>query len=259
MIISLLTAAAMMTMNYGDANVESSPSDKSTANELTIMSYNVHNGIGLDKVTDYSRIGEFIKSYNPDIVAIQEVDSVTERSQGKYVLEEIGKAADMRDYFSPSIDYRGGKYGIGILSKNEPLTVQRIPLPGREEARSLIVMEFPDYVFACTHLSLTEEDRNTSIEIITNLAKEYDKPFFIAGDFNAKPDSYLIKNFTDIFTPLNDIETFTFPADTPKITIDYIMSYNFPKDGIKVIEQAVIDEAVMSDHRPVIVKVEFLK
>lgn len=223
---------------------------------VTMMSYNIHNGIGLDKVTDYARIGELIKSYSPDIVAIQEIDSVTTRSDGKYVLAEIAKVAEMDDYFAPAIDFRGGKYGIGLLCKNKPLDIHRLPLPGREEARALIAAEFPDYIFACTHLSLTEEDRNTSISIISDLAKESGKPFFIAGDFNAKPDSHFIQTITRDFTPITGTTTPTFPADTPNIVIDYIMSYNATGRGIIVNNAAVIDEPVMSDHRPIIAIVE---
>ena len=45
------------------------------------------------------------------------------------------------------------------MSRDEPLAVRRIPLPGREESRVLFVAEFPDYVVCVTHLSLTPEDQ----------------------------------------------------------------------------------------------------
>ncbi|MDE6343592.1 MAG: endonuclease/exonuclease/phosphatase family protein [Muribaculaceae bacterium] len=222
---------------------------------VKMMSYNIHNGIGLDEVTDYARIGEMIKSHNPDVVAIQEIDSATTRSEGVYVLGEIAKAAGMNDYYAPAIDYRGGKYGIGLLCKEEPISIKRHALPGREEQRAIIIAEFPEYAFACTHLSLTEDDRNASAEIIRSLAKEYDKPFYIAGDFNAKPESQFIKDLTTDFTPLTETTAPTFPADTPNVVIDYVMSYN--PNGVSVIAEnpGVIDEPAMSDHRPIIVTV----
>ncbi|MDE5647148.1 MAG: endonuclease/exonuclease/phosphatase family protein [Muribaculaceae bacterium] len=222
---------------------------------VKMMSYNIHNGIGLDEVTDYARIGEMIKSHNPDVVAIQEIDSATTRSEGVYVLGEIAKAAGMNDYYAPAIDYRGGKYGIGLLCKEEPISIKRHALPGREEQRAIIIAEFPEYAFACTHLSLTEDDRNASAEIIRSLAKEYDKPFYIAGDFNAKPESQFIKDITTDFTPLTETTAPTFPADTPNVVIDYVMSYN--PNGVSVIAEnpGVIDEPAMSDHRPIIVTV----
>ena len=49
---------------------------------VKVMTYNVHNGIGLDKMTDYERIGKRIAAEMPDFVAIQEVDSATVRSKG---------------------------------------------------------------------------------------------------------------------------------------------------------------------------------
>ena len=225
---------------------------------VKMMSYNIHNGIGLDEVTDYARIGELIRQYAPDVVAIQEIDSATTRSEGKYVLGEIAKVAEMNDYYAPAINYRGGKYGIGLLCKEEPIAITRHALPGREEQRALIIAEFPEYVFACTHLSLTEADRDASVAIISDLAKEYDKPFFIAGDFNAEPTEPFFATFTKDFTPLTGATTPTFPADTPNVVIDYIMQRIPASDNytISSINPEVIDEPVMSDHRPIIVTTE---
>lgn len=224
------------------------------SDQLTIMSYNIHNGIGLDKITDYDRIGALIKEYQPDVVAIQEIDSATTRSGGEYVLGRIEEASGMYASFAPAIDFQGGKYGIGILSRQKPLDVKRLPLPGSEEPRALIIAEFPDYVFACTHLSLTEADRNASARIISEAAKEYSKPFFIAGDFNAEPESQFIQTITTVFTPLSGTVYPTFPADNPEIVIDYIMAYNPTAGNIIVEEAEVIEEPLISDHRPVIVK-----
>ncbi len=227
---------------------------------VKMMSYNIHNGIGLDEVTDYARIGELIKQQAPDVVAIQEIDSATTRSEGKYVLGEIAKVAEMNDYYAPAIDYRGGKYGIGLLCKEQPIDIKRYALPGREEQRALIVAEFPEYVFACTHLSLTEADRDASASIITDIARKYDKPFFIAGDFNAEPTEPFYATFTKNFMPLTDTtgKHPTFPADTPNVVIDYIMQL-IPATSdytISSINPEVINEPVMSDHRPIIVTTE---
>ena len=46
------------------------------------MSYNVRNARGLDNVTDYQRVADVINSVKPDILAVQELDSVTGRSKG---------------------------------------------------------------------------------------------------------------------------------------------------------------------------------
>ena len=46
-------------------------------NTLRIMSYNIRNGRGMDEVTDLGRIADAICKVAPDVVAVQEVDSVT--------------------------------------------------------------------------------------------------------------------------------------------------------------------------------------
>ena len=63
--------------------------------ELRYMSYNVRNGSGMDDSTSYTRTASVIKQWNPDVVAIQELDSVTERSKQKYVLGELAELTGM--------------------------------------------------------------------------------------------------------------------------------------------------------------------
>lgn len=156
---------------------------------LRLMTYNIKNGLGMDNVCSYQRIADAIKKAAPDVVALQEVDSVTNRSNHKYVLGEIAKLTDMSAYFASAIDFDGGKYGIGLLAKKSPIRVERMALPGREEARAMILAEFDSYIYCCTHLSLTEEDRMASLPLLRKFAKGSNKPFFLAGDFNANPES----------------------------------------------------------------------
>ena len=146
---------------------------------LRLMTYNVRNANGMDGICNYQRVANVINNARPDIVAIQELDSMTARSNRTDVLKELAERTQLHPCFAPAIDYDGGKYGIGILSKETPLRVQTFALPGREEARTLLVAEFPEYVFACTHLSLTEEDRMKSLEILIALKQE--TPTFVVN------------------------------------------------------------------------------
>jgi endonuclease/exonuclease/phosphatase family metal-dependent hydrolase len=126
---------------------------------LKIMSYNVRNGKGMDGVHNLQRVADAINRSKADIVAVQELDSMTNRSGKKYVLGEIAALTNMHPEYFPAIEFNGGKYGIGILSKKKPISVKGYNLPGREEKRGILVAEFNQFLFACTHLSLTEEDR----------------------------------------------------------------------------------------------------
>lgn len=221
-----------------------------------LMTYNVKNGAGMDGVTDYVRTASVIIQEKPDVVAIQELDSVTGRSEGAYVLDELAKLTGMHATYAPAIDYDGGKYGIGILSKKQPLHVYRYALPGREEVRALLVVEFKKYVYACMHLSLTEEDRIASLPIIREATSGFDKPVFIAGDWNDTPDSPFIQELQKDFCILSTTDKPTCPADEPKACIDYIAVKKDCKPKNFAFFSYVTPASVESDHRPVNVHIK---
>ena len=223
-------------------------------NTLKLMSYNIKNANGMDNVCNFQRIANVINNASPDVVAIQEVDSMTNRSGQKYVLGEIADRTQMHGYFAPAIDYDGGKYGIGLLTKQVPLRLQTLPLPGREEARTLILAEFTDYIYCCTHMSLTEEDRTKSLELVKAFTSSSTKPLFLAGDMNAEPESGFIKELQKDFQILSNPKQHTFPAPDPKETIDYIATLKQNAKGFAVISAKVINEPMASDHRPILVE-----
>lgn len=94
------------------------------------MSYNIRNGRGIDNVQDLGRVAEIINRTAPDIVALQELDSVTGRMAGRFIPGELGEMTGMHARFCRAIDYDGGAYGVGLLSRDEPLAVRRHPASG---------------------------------------------------------------------------------------------------------------------------------
>ena len=224
----------------------------------TFMSYNVHNCIGMDGEVDCAHVGKAIQSMNPEVVAVQELDSVTGRNHF-YVLQEIANAAGMHASYGAAIKYNGGKYGIGLLSKEKPLSFYNIPLPGREEKRTLLVAEFEKYVYCCVHLSLTEEDQFASVALIKEELAKFDKPVFIAGDFNAHPDSRTIKAMNELGTAFTNPNVFTYPSEGANECIDYIYQIN-GKTQAELIENGTLETDVVkvaSDHVPVYAIVKF--
>lgn len=131
-----LAAALMMLLPLG--KVYSKERSERENNTLCIMSYNIRNGRGMDDVTDFRRTAAVINKVCPDVVAVQEIDSVTGRSGGKDVLREIAGLTLMHHMYAPAIDYDGGKYGIGMLSKEKPLGYLICPcLEGKKPVRCL--------------------------------------------------------------------------------------------------------------------------
>ena len=221
---------------------------------LKLMSYNVRNTKGMDGIRNLQRVANVIINEAPDVVAVQELDSMTTRSNQQYVLGELAERTQMHATYAPAISFQGGKYGIGILSKETPLNIRTYPLPGREEARMLLVAEFENYFFACTHLSLTEEDRLASLDIIKSSVVKSNKPYFLAGDLNDQPDSKFIQALQQDFQVLTHIKKPTFPAPEPTETIDYIAAWKHGSNDFANLSAQVLEEPVASDHRPLSVQ-----
>ena len=225
---------------------------------LTLLNYNIRNARGLDNVTDYDRIANIILQSGAETIALQELDSVTGRSQQVDVLKEIAARTGLHYTWATAIPYDGGKYGVGLLSREKPRAFYNIPLPGREEKRTLQVVEFQDYIMGNMHLSLTEADRMASIPFILAEAEKARKPFLLAGDFNAIPSSPFITELNRHFEILNDTAAYTSPAQAPRRTIDYIVLYR-PTGKVKRARASVLNEPVASDHRPVWLFIKKLK
>ncbi len=226
-------------------------------NTHRIMSYNIRNAKGLDNKTDIIRIASVIESVNPEVVALQELDSITRRCDSVDILKELADITRMHYTYAPAIDFDGGKYGIGILSAKKPLTSKKIALPGREEKRVLLICEFDKYVVFATHFSLNKEDRESSIGIINAEVVKYSKPVILTGDLNADVESAEINILKKNWKILNNVKTPTFPADEPKKTIDYIAGYTDEGHTYSVIQTRVVEEKVASDHRPVFADIRF--
>jgi endonuclease/exonuclease/phosphatase family metal-dependent hydrolase len=226
-----------------------------SAQKVRVMTYNVRNGHGVDGVKDIKRCAEVINDARPHVIAVQELDSMSRRNN-KYVLGELAQLTGYHDYYHRTIPYKGGAYGIGILSRKEALSVDFHPLPCRKEPRGLLVVEFKKYYLLCTHLSLNQEDRVTSVGIIRDIVSKLNKPVFIAGDMNARPNSKPMKAFKEFTQVLNDENKFTIPSNKPRSCIDYILGAN---GSFKVLKDYVYYGTIASDHLPLYVDVKITK
>lgn len=218
------------------------------------MTYNVHNCKGTDNVVDYKRVADAISKYDLDVVALQELDSLTTRYPNQDVLKNLADYTGMHPTFGAAIDRSGGKYGVGVLTKEKPLSHYRVPLPCSSEPRVMLVVELKNYYFCCTHFSLLAEYRDQAVEIIVAEAQKLDKPMILAGDLNATRDQasmqLLAKHF-HIFEKYG--EPYTFPSSLPTKEIDYVCLYKGNGAEAVVSEHWVPYLPIVSDHRPVVI------
>ena len=224
-----------------------------------ILCYNIRNCKGSDNVTDYQRVANVISRCNADVVALQEVDSVTGRHPldlSKHLGDMIGHHAT----FGAAVNYSGGKYGVAVLSKEKPLSWRTVKLPCSSEERVFLIVEFEEYYFCCTHFSLHEEYRLKAVDIINAEVAKLDKPVFIAGDLNALPESSVLSSLRKNFEVFEKSGSpLTFPASAPNREIDYVAMYKTPHYYPIVYEHYVVNAPVESDHRPILASVELFK
>lgn len=229
----------------------------SSAQKVRVMSYNVKNGMGVDGITSIERCSDVIRKVNPDVVAIQELDSVNRRNN-YYVLGRMAEQTGYHAYYGPTIKYRGGKYGIGVLSKKPALSTKFYPMPHRREDRGVLVVEFKKYYLVCTHLSgqYIRNGRCVQVDVIREAVSGLKKPVFIAGDMNARPGTPVMKAFKEFAVVLSDENKKTAPSHDPRGCIDYVLGTN---GSFKVLGEEVIYGCFASDHLPLYVDVKVSK
>lgn len=221
---------------------------------LRAMTYNVHNCKGTDGAVDYKRVADVITEHNLDIVALQELDSMTTRYPGQDVLKNLADHTGMYPTFGAAINSRGGKYGVGVLTKKRALSHYRIPLPCSSEPRVVLVVEMEDFYFFCTHFSLLAEYREKAVDIIVNEAKKLKKPVILAGDLNATRDQLSMQTLAEHFYIFEKLSLRnTFPSGAPTKEIDFICLYKGRAAEAVITEHRVLNAPVISDHLPVII------
>lgn len=234
---------------------------------LKVMSYNVHhcNPPSKPGLIDVDAIADAIRKQNPDVVALQEIDVLTNRSFKINQAAMLAEKLSMHFFFAKAIDHDGGEYGVAILSKY-PLSEQQIhPLPTIAETRGeprvfATVMVSVDkdrkFQFGCTHLDALESDTNRILQAraINRITEDATHPIIIAGDFNAEPGAEPISIIDQNFVRTCSKCDFTIPVIHPDKAIDFIAWKKGSK--VKLVSHKVIPERYASDHLPVVATLE---
>ncbi len=237
LIIGLLTAITSLNL----IQIEYQMRRKS----IKIMTWNIHNGVGIDDEYDLNRITTIIKRNQPDIVGLQEV----EEDMAEYIADEL----NMEYFFGADFD---DDEGNAILSKY-PIEDVEILYLSPDNSRSLIranlIIDSEIWYLFIIHLTLrpTEDNLRQTEQILSKVLKGYSKHVILMGDFNFGPDSdqyekimnYENIEFVDTYRYLNEDRGLTFRTNYLFRRIDYI----FCSSDLKPINsEAIYSQA--SDH-----------
>ncbi len=239
---------------------------------LRVLCYNIHYGQGNDGVYDIERLAEVIKAAKPDLVALQEVDVGVERSGRVHQVRRLAELTGLAARYGPTQHYQGGLFGNAVLTRLPILDVVIHPLPYTEATEERVtyprgaievIVRDPrgnPLRFVSTHFQHNvEEDRVAEAGAINALfaAPGDSLPTILAGDMNAVPDAEPMRVLGKAWTIAADEKMApTAPSKEPRSRIDYILHRT--GDPFRVVEAEVIDEAMASDHRPVLAVLELL-
>ena len=102
---------------------------------IKVLTYNIYHGelASSPGKPNLDSVAKLINKIQPDFVALQEVDSMTGRSERLYgkrtdLIKELAAKTKMFGYFGKALEFEGGSYGEGILSKT-PLSINVVSNP----------------------------------------------------------------------------------------------------------------------------------
>ncbi len=192
---------------------------------IKVLTYNIHHAENMNGKFDVQGIAAVILATNPDLVALQEVDSATLRISKADILKELADATGMYIYFGKAMDFDGGGYGNGVLSKYPIQQAQTLALPskgkdGEPRSAAIVTVQLPGdslLRFASAHLDHTEDpaDRLAQIQLLLQQLQRSSVPLIIAGDLNALPSSKEITQLKAHFTDATEKLGPTGPQTSP--------------------------------------------
>lgn len=291
--IATCGAAAIGTLGLRTATdlAEAQNISEGRQQSLRVLSYNIHHGAGTDGVYDLQRIADVVRSVDPDIVSLQEVDKnyhVPWREPSRSDLDNqpelLTTWLDMDSEYFVHIDYAGtedhfdnyedatGQYGDLILSKYPILTSTFYPFTVQSNdgdyfhngiGETKINVNGAHVWYYSVHpnafsIPLNKEQQEQLIQTTSKRKL----PRILGGDFNARYGigdnprqiTYHILNdtYVDVLRQTGDDE-YTIPAPG-RDGNKRRLDYIFTSDEVGIADGNVIshEPPSPSDHRPIV-------
>ncbi|MEU4287108.1 endonuclease/exonuclease/phosphatase family protein [Kribbella sp. NPDC026596] len=261
-LLTVLVGLLMVVPNVAAAQ----PEGGRPARPLTVMTYNIHHGAGIDGALDLERIAVLIETSGADVIGLQEVDRHWHvRSNWIDQPAWFAQRLKMHYAYAANLDLPPvnpgeprRQYGTAILSKYPIKDFANTLLPKYPtgEQRGLAVASIKvrgaDLRFANTHLtSNNNAERLEQAQKVVELLGTSKVSTLLVGDLNAEATAPEIKTLTavlnDTWTEVGAGPGNTIEAGNPTKRIDFQLH----SPGLRP-TSATVPVTPASDHLPVV-------
>ena len=227
---------------------------------VTVVSYNIHRGVGLDRRRNLDRTADVIAETAPDVVGLQEV-----------IREAGGPAADQAAYLAMKLGmalvmgetraHGTGIYGNAVLTRLPVLASERRDLSqGAREPRGALRVDLevkgtPLHVFNC-HRGLALSERYRQLDLLGRFIRDSARlvgPRVLLGDFNEWHRGPITRGLRREFSsPMRRMRR-THPAMFPLFALDRIY-WDVELQGQEFHVHRSRLARLASDHLPVVAR-----
>jgi endonuclease/exonuclease/phosphatase family metal-dependent hydrolase len=205
----------------------------------------------------------FIKSVDPDIVGLIEVDTGSIRSRKVNQAEKIASDLSMNTSYETKYGSKSLNQLLPIVRKQGNAFMAAARVHGETFhyfdtgiKRLIIELEMREFAVFLVHLSLKYRHRHLQLRHLYDLIEKTQKPVIVAGDFNTfwgENEIYLFKRAAGLKSANVDCIP-TYPSRSPRKELDFILF----QEGINVTNFEV-PQVRYSDHLPLVCDFDVVK
>jgi endonuclease/exonuclease/phosphatase family metal-dependent hydrolase len=223
-----------------------------SAPTIRVLTWNVHGCVGRDGVRDPNRVARVLEAAQPDISALQEIDSRT-GAAAHDPFSYFGELFGWTTVSARTLSAKDGHYGHIVLSRWPIESLGEIDLSMRwSEPRKAIVgaIQAPGarVIVIAAHLGLLPFERRRQFgrlrERIDTIAE---RPLVVLGDFNDFPRLLSRRALSPSLEATPRLATY--PSRLPLLPLDRIW-FSAP---LRLVTAATLNDAEhVSDHLPLV-------
>ncbi len=251
--IQLVVILGVLILLLASYYVFFTPSIPENPPTLTVVTYNVHQGLDAYGWNNFAAVAKVIKALNADIVGLQESDTARVTSANQDIVHYLAEKLNYYAYYGPPTSEQ--TFGVALLSRFPLKNAQYHLLESPTEQRVLLTAEITvnntKITIGVAHIGLTVEERTIQTKEILSIMQKINTPKILLGDFNYLPNSTVVplvlQEFQDAYLTAHNTTThvLTWSSTKPQEPNDRIfLSKHF------IVLDSDIYQSTASDHFP---------